>query len=122
MAWTPTYTTVDIVKQRVGEYDTSSITHAMIVEYIRSAEGIVEASMRSRSHISGAALAFDADKHMIIRQVATDLAAYYLIAYNPSTFNMREKVTLMVDMLWASAMRGLAFLGDPSVIEWLDSL
>lgn len=121
MAKLISYTDSNIVKDRLGEFD-SNITDTQIDEYIQQVEGFVESVMRNRKFISGATLAFDESKHGLIRQTVTDLTAYYLIMYSPSTFNLREKVSLMVDMLWATGMRGLAQLADPNVVEYLETL
>jgi O-acetylhomoserine/O-acetylserine sulfhydrylase-like pyridoxal-dependent enzyme len=115
MAWSATYTSEARVKGRVKNIDIE-MTSAQIGYAIQDAEGAIEAAMRNNS------FTFDAEKHMVIQQVATDLAAYYVILYNPTTFVLREKVSLMVDMLWASAMRGLAMLMDDRVVKYLTEL
>ena len=115
MVWSATYTSTTRVKGRIKNID-SDFDDTKIGYAIQDAEGIIEAVMLNRT------ITFDADKHMLIQQVATDLAAYYAIAYNPTTFVMREKVSLMADMMWASAMRGLALLSSPEVIKYLEDL
>lgn len=117
MAWSAVYTSVVRVQGRIKNID-AGFDSTKIDFAIQDAEGIIEAVMLNHTLRD----TFDAEKHMLIQQVATDLAAYYAIAYNPTTFVLREKVSLMSDMMWASGMRGLALLANPEVIKYLEDL
>jgi hypothetical protein len=65
---------------------------------------------------------FDADKHQIIRQCATDLAAYYALMYDPAVFDMLETAEMAANMLWNAADRSLFMLSRRRVVEFLENL
>lgn len=94
------------------------MTAAQISNAIQDAEGVVEAVMRTQQFRT----TFDAAKHMIIRAVTTSLAAYYCIIFDPSSFQLRDKLALQVDMLWNDVQRGLAILLDQKTVTYLASL
>ena len=111
-----TYTTASIVADRV-KYISSDLTTAKIEENINMAENVIDTSLKY-SFIS----TFDADKHRIIRQICTDLAAYYCIIYDPGEFPSMETAELTANLLWNSAMDSLEKLKDPRQVRYLKSL
>lgn len=117
MVWSAIFTSRTRLEERISSIDAAFSNDAKD-KAIQDAEGIIEAVMLNHTLRDS----FDDAKHMLIQQVATDLAAYYAIVFNPTTFVLREKVSLMADMLWASAMRGLALLASPEVIKYLEDL
>ena len=118
MVFQPTFTTEARVDGRLQNIS-ADMTSGQQWYAIEDAEGVIESAMQK---FEGSDFTFDAEKHKLIQAVATDLAAFYCILYNPTTFVMREKVALMADMLWATSQRGLGLLSDPKIIKWLMAL
>lgn len=111
-----TYTTAAIVRKRVEDID-SNLSDSDIEQFITDAEGIIDATMQ-HSFIA----TFDATKHKILRNIATDLAAFYCIAFQTSNFASAQRAALAADMLWETAKRGLELLKDKRTVEYLKSL
>jgi len=118
MVFQPTFTSVARIDGRLQNIS-SDMTSGQKWFAIEDAEGTIEAAMQK---IGVTDFVFDPAKHRLVQSTATDLASFYAILYNPTTFVMREKVALMADMLWASAQRGLGLLSDPKIVKWLMSL
>ena len=110
------YSSASLVRARVKNID-PTLTDANIEQYIAEAEGIIDSTMKvSLKNV------FDPVKHSLVRSCATDLAAYYCLSFNPSTFSSLTEVELIMNMLWNSAERSLAGLSDPRVVSYLSSL
>lgn len=54
----------------------------------------------------------DANAKKLLGQIASDLGGAYLITYDFSNYNSRGEAEDMINVLWASASRGLALLKD----------
>jgi hypothetical protein len=110
---TVTYTTAAIVKKRISAIP-NGLTNTDIEENIGQAEGIVDAIM-----LCSFKDIFDEEKHGIIRQCTTDLAAYLCLTYDPAEFDMLETAEMTANMLWNSADRSLFILSRKRVVESL---
>ncbi len=108
-----TYTTADIVRKRLYEMPSGLLT-TDIEENIVQAEGIVDAVM-----LCSFKSIFDAEKHGLIRQCTTDLAAYLCLIYKPAEFEMLENAEMTANMLWNSADRSLFILSRKRIVESL---
>ena len=111
-----TYSTVAKVKARLRKYSTS-ISDDDIEIYIEHAEGIVNATMRGEFTTT-----FDADKHALIENVTTDLAAFKLLVYDPSSFTSITEVSILGDLLWTQIEEGLDLLSDDRTVKMLNGL
>jgi len=111
-----TYTTAAIVRKRLYEMPSGLLT-TDIDENIAQAEGIIDAIM-----LCSFKDIFDETKHGIIRQCATDLAAYLCLTYKPAEFEMLENAEMSANMIWNSADRSLFILSQRRVVESLRNL
>lgn len=109
MASTYGYTTATKVKNRLENYDTDA-SDSMIETYITHAEGYINALTRHK---------FESDVPELVESIATDIAAIYLLTYNPAGFSSSSEAALLADLLWASAERSLRLLSDDRVISHL---
>ena len=119
-----TYTTATKVKRRFEDFDTT-LTDAMIEEFINSAESIIDCTMRKSARGAKPDFTFDAAKHEIIEDAASNLAAFYCLAAQPtgqSTGISPARAALMGDFFWAAANRDLKMIADERVVSYLAGL
>ena len=111
-----TYTTVALVRAVFKDIH-PDISDANIEEWILQAEGLIDTVM-----LQSFKTIFDANKHQIIRQCCTDLAAFYALRYDPAAFDLLETAEMVMNMLWNSADRSLFMLSRRKVVEFLEHL
>lgn len=86
---------------------TLTITHA-----IAKATARINATARTTFTDAQAA-------NTIIEQIATDLAAFYCLAWDPAAFTSNSQAALTANMLYEAAMAGLEQLKDQRTVEYL---
>jgi len=118
---TVTYTTAAIVKKRVKSIS-SALSDTDIEENILQAESIIDAIMKRTARGTSPDFTFDADKHGIIRDCATNYAAYLCITYDPSEFASMETAEMVANLLWNAIQNELTMLTDARFVEYLASL
>ena len=112
-----TYTTAALVKKRVKEISDLGLVDADIEQAIHEAESIIDCVMRDSLQTT-----FDAEKHAIIRQCCTDIAAYLCLIYDSSVFFSLPSYGASATLLWYSIERSLNILEDPRTVTYLKSL
>ncbi len=110
------YTTAAIVKKRV-KYLSSSLSDSDIEENISQVEDGIDAVMTCSFKTT-----FDPDKHGIIRNCATDYAAYLCISYDPAEFPSMETAEFEMNVLWNNVQNLLTILSDTRTVEYLKGL
>ena len=113
MADAGTYTDEDIVRARAKNIGGDpNPTDAMIIEYILQAQALIDLTMGFSIMQS-----FSAAKsaHLVVRQVTTDIAAFYAIAHDPSGFDTTSDAALVADLIYTNMLRGLKLLQDESI-------
>ena len=116
-----TYTTAEIVKKRV-KYISALLLNPDIEENINQAESIIDSIMKTTARGGSPDFAFDANKHGIIRNCATDHAAYLCVTYNPSEFPTLADAELVANLLFNSAQNLFEILDDTRTVEYLKGL
>lgn len=116
-----TYTTAAIVKKRL-KYISSSLGDTDIEENIIQAESIIDSFMKQTARGASTDFTFDSDKHGIIRDCATNYAAYLCIIYDPAQFPFLETAEFDINVLWNSVSNFLTQLSDPRFVSYLKSL
>lgn len=111
-----TYTTVALVKKRIEHID-ATLIDADIEQYIGEAESMINCVMTD-SLIP----IFDATKHAIIRGVASDMAAYTCLRFNPSKYPSMEEAEMCANLLWDAIRAQLGILSDRRTVAYLKSL
>ena len=74
----------------------------------------------TRFNWSDAYSGLNADTKGILKEVASNLAAIYVIQYDMSGFTSRTEAEDMVNILRDAALRGLSLLRDKKVKEFMD--
>jgi len=118
---TVTYTTAAIVKKRVKSIS-SSLADTDIEENILQAESLIDSVMKRTARGTSPDFTFDADKHGIIRDCATNYAAYLCIIYDPTEFASMETAEMVANLLWNATQNALTMLSDSRFVEYLASL
>lgn len=116
-----TYTTNAIVSKRV-KYISASLLTTDIDENINQVESIIDVIMKATGRGADADFTFDADKHGIIRNCATDYAAYLCITYDPSEFPTLADAELVANLCFNSVQNLLEILDDARTVEYLKGL
>jgi len=119
-----TYTTIAKVKARFEDYDTS-ISDANIEIFINCAEGIIDSVMKKTFRGSSADFTFDSDKHGIIEDAASALAAFSVLSSQTtgqSATITAARASLMADLFWATFKRNLNLLSDPRIVQYIGGL
>jgi len=116
-----TYTTAALVKKRVKNLS-SSLSDSDIEENITQVESIIDSVMKVTARGASPDFTFDAAKHGVIRNCATDYASYLCLIYDPSEFETLETAELDVNLLWNSAQNLLTLISDPRTVEYLKGL
>ncbi len=111
-----TYTTVAKVQSQIQNIDTS-VTSAMIEEYIYMAEGLIDATM-GKSFI--VPLIFSSSKHRLIERCATKLATIDCVLYDITHNLGTSGSSLVLDVLRADSNRCLDLLKNPAVVKFLE--
>ena len=116
-----TYTTVAIVKKRVNPYN-PNLFDEDIEENIMQAEGVIDAAMKKTARGSSPDFTFDADKHGIIRDCATNYAAYSSVLHAASetyTYNVHRSI---LEELRQNVESSLIALSDHKIVSYLASM
>ncbi len=116
-----TYTTAAIVKKRTN-FISASLTDGDIEENIMQAESIIDSAMLKTARGIDPDITFDSSKHGIIRSCATDLGAYFSIAFDFAEFRSMEDVEATINLLWNSAQVALTLLADVRTVNHLEGL
>lgn len=103
-------TTAEVVRKAGSGASATSSAEAYTNDFVTQAESII--NVFTRYNWSDAYTALDADVKGILKQVASDLAAIYVISYDMSGFNSRTEAEDLINILRDSALRGLSILKD----------
>jgi len=111
-----TYTSAQIVKERLNLLSGAHLINDTAIDTnIEMAEGIINAIMQG-------SVTYDATKHGLIGNTATALAAYMCITWDISQFDNEAQARQVADLLWQDQNRGLAFLADGNIKEYLTTV
>lgn len=115
MAYTVVYTTATIVRARAKNIGADpNPTDLMIEEYIGQAETVIDALLGFSLKDN-----FSEIKHGLVKLVATDIAAFYAVAYDPSGFTSVSECALILDIIYTNMLRGLTLLKDTRIQQLL---
>jgi hypothetical protein len=119
MAYTGIFATLLEVQYKAGANASAvSNTETYINSYMAQAESTINAVTRTNYSDSYAAL--DADVKGILSEVASNLAAIYVIQYDMSGFTSRTEAEDMINVLRDGALRGMSLLRDKKVQTFID--
>lgn len=102
-------TTAEVQRKAGAKASTTANVEEYINDYIAQAESLI--NVRTRYNWSDNYASLNTDVKMILKEVASNLAATYVINYNILNFSQREAET-MLDVLNNAVNRGLSILKD----------
>lgn len=108
----PSYTSVAKVRGRLEQID-SSLTDVQIGYFIDHAEGIIDSICKT---------SWTGTVPGLVEAIATDIAAYYALLFNPAGLSNSSEAALLADMLWANIERGISLISDERILKYLESL
>ena len=107
----PAYTTIAKIQGRIQAVD-ASLTDAQFGYFMDSAYGVIDAVCKYSF----------SNPPKLIESIATDLAAYYALGFDPNNQTDNAEASLLSDMLWANIDRNLGMLLDTRVLAYLKGL
>ena len=110
-------TTLQVQHKSGANASTVSNTEAFINDFVGQAESMINSTIKYNFSDNYATL--NVDTKEILKQVASDLAAIYVIQYDMSGFTSRIEAEDMINVLRDSAMRGMSILRDKKVQDFI---
>jgi len=118
MADTGIFATTAEVQRKVGVGASATSNHETYInDFISQAESYI--NVLCRYNFSDNYAALNADTKGILKQVASDLAAIYVIIYDMSGYTSRIEAEDIINVLRDRAIAGLALLKDKKVQEFI---
>lgn len=111
-------TTTEVQRKAGANASTTSNTEAYINDFISQAESLINCICRYNFSDNYSSL--NADVKGILKEVASNLAAIYVIQYDLSSFDTRIEAEDMINILRDGALRGLAILKDKKVQDFIN--
>jgi hypothetical protein len=111
MADTGIFATTAEVQRKVGAgASTTANVEAYINDFMTQAESLI--NVTTRHNWSDAYSGLNADVKGILKEVASNIAASYVIQFDLSGYTSRYEAETMLDVLRDGALRGLSVLRD----------
>ena len=110
-------TTVEVQRKAGANASATSKAEAYTNDYIAQAESTINSMCRYNFSDNYATL--NADTRDILKEVASNLAAIYVIQYDMSGFTSRTEAEDMINVLRDAALRGLSILRDKKVQDFI---
>jgi hypothetical protein len=111
-------TTAEVQYKAGANASAVSKAEAYVNSYMTQAESIINAMCRYNFSDNYSTL--NADVKGILKEVASDLAAIYVIQYDMSGFTSRTEAEDMINILRDGALRGLSILRDKKVQDFIN--
>lgn len=111
-------TTAEIQRKAGANASETSKAEAYTNDFIAQAESTINSMCRYNFSDNYSTL--NADTKQILKQVASDLAAIYVIQYDMSGYTSRTEAEDMINILRDSALRGLSILRDKKTQDFIN--
>lgn len=103
-------TTAEVQRKAGANASATSKAEAYVNDYMTQVES--EINVMTRYNWSDAYSGLDADVKGLLKQIASNLAAIYVIQYDMSGFTSRVEAEDMINVLRDAALRGMSILRD----------
>ena len=110
-------TTAEVERKAGANCSAISKAEAYTNDYVTQAESVINSMCRYNFSDNYGTL--NADTKQILKEVASNLAAIYVIQYDFSGFTSRIEGEDMVNILRDAALRGLSILRDKKVQDFI---
>ena len=110
-------TTLEVQRKAGANASGTSNVEAYINDFMTQAESLINAAVRY--NFSDAYSGLNADVKGILKEVASNLAAIYVIQFDMSGFTSRVEAEDMINVLRDAALRGISILRDKKQEEFM---
>ena len=110
-------TTAEVARKAGANASATSVAEAYVNDFMTQVESLINSICRY--NFSDAYSGLNADTKGILKEVASDLAAIYVIQYDMSGFTSRIEAEDMINILRDAALRGLSILRDKKVQDFM---
>lgn len=118
MVDTGIFCTTAEVQRKAGENaDATANVEAYINDFVTQAESLI--NVYTRYNWSDNYSSLNVDVKGLLKEVASNLAAIYVIQYNMAGYTSRTEAEDMINILRDGALRGLAILKDKKNQEFM---
>jgi len=111
-------TTAEVERKAGSGASATSKAEAYVNQYVAEAESFI--NIMTRFNWSDVYSALNVDVKNVLKSVASDLAAIYVIQYDMSGYSSRVYAENSVNILRDSALRGLAVLRDKKIQKFIE--
>jgi len=110
-------TTAEVERKAGANCSATSKAEAYTNDYVGQVESFI--NVVTRYNWSDAYSGLNADVKGLLKEVASNLAAIYVISYDMSGFTSRVEAEDMINILRDAALRGLALLRDKKTQDFI---
>ena len=110
-------TTAEVQRKAGANASSTSNVEAYINDFISQAESFI--NVATTYNWSDAYATLNADVKGILKEIASNLAAMYVIQYDMSGFTSRTEAETMLDVLREGALRGLSIIRNKNPQEFM---
>jgi len=119
MAYTGIFATANEIKYKAGaNASATAVAEAYLQSFIDQVQGYI--NTYTRVNYTDTYDSLNVDVKYLLTEVASNLAAIYVINYDMSGYTSRSEAESMIDTLRDGAMRGLALLRDKNHTDFID--
>ena len=112
-------TTAEIERKAGANASATSKAEAYTNDYIAQAESLI--NVATRFNWSDAYSGLNTDVKMILKEVASNIAAIYVISYDMSGYTSRIEAEDMINVLRDAALRGIGVLKDKKQEDFMNA-
>lgn len=113
-------TTLEVQRKAGAGASATANVEAYINDYVAQAEAQINGLCRF--NWSDVYSSLDTDKKAILKEVASNIAAIYVISYDMSGYTSRTEAEDMINVLRDSLLRGLSILKDKKVQTFIQEV
>lgn len=110
-------TTAEVQRKAGANASATSKAEAYVNDYMTQAESAINGMARYNFSDNYATL--NADTKGLLKEIASNIAAIYVILYDMSGFTSRTEAEDMINVLRDAALRGLSILRDKKVQDFI---
>lgn len=111
-------TTTEVQRKAGAHASTVSNVEAYINDFVAQVEATINSMVRYNFSDNYSTL--NADTKLILKEIASNLAAIYVIQYDMSGYTTRVAAENMVNILRDAALRGLSVLRDKKTQDFIN--
>ena len=112
-------TTAEVERKAGANASATSTAEAYVNDYMTQAESLINVMVRF--NFSDVYSTLNVDVKGILKEVASNIAAIYVIQYDMSGYTSRIEAEDMINVLRDAALRGLSLLRDKKAKEFIDN-